>query len=182
MVSGEARILRKIIGASGEIIYDEGGAVTVKLFDQSYMNYFFIGRHTTGLSGETYYITISVHESDQKLYVDGYATLTIRKGILGFGFKHKLVGEGSLMNIVEDLLRDNYLAKLISKTIYEEIKILKSNTPEVKGVSKRSAGEAIVIVGRTTILSTLRPYKTIRNMFLLNKILLDNIVRTIYQL
>ncbi len=174
-----ARALRKILPESAEIIYDKGGATLVRLRDHI-LNYFFVGKSTTKYTGEYYYITISVHETRNRLGKDT-AKIVVRKGFLGIKKSIRIIGQGYLGKIITSFIND--LSRELYSSGYDELVVKTTDRLVLMGKTISSGeGSSIVIIGRTNIFYTLTPYSRLRRMFLVNKLIVEKLVSKLYQL
>jgi hypothetical protein len=174
-----ARALRKILPETAEIIYDKGGATLVRLRNHI-LNYFFIGKNTTKYTGEYYYITISVHETRDRLEKDT-ARIAIRRGFLGIRKSIRIIGEGYLGKIIASFI--DSLSRELYSSGYDELVVKTTDRLVLMGKTISSCGgSSIVVIGRTSIFYTLTPYSRLKRMFLVNKLIIEKLVSRLYQL
>jgi hypothetical protein len=174
-----ARALRKILPENAEIVYDKGGATLVKLRNHV-LNYFFIGKNTTKYTGEYYYITISVHETNNKFEKDS-ARIIIRRGFLGIRKSIRVIGEGYLGKIIASIIYN--LSRELYNSGYDELVVKITDRLVLMGKTISSgAGSSIVVIGRTSIFYTLTPYNKLKRMFLINKLIIEKLMSKLYQL
>lgn len=178
--SGEARILEKILSGKARVILDQGGAVVFE-FNKVYpIKYFFIGKNFIGLSSEPYYITISVHEFSGNHIVNGQARLRIRKGIFRLWSKIDIVQREKIIGeIINRLVLENNIRSKLLDTPYEEI-IVKTIDKKVL-LDKLGSGNALVIIGRTSIVNTLFPFRFFKKLVFFNMEFMDKLVKNLYR-
>ena len=176
MKSAEARILEKIIGGNGRIVYDQGGAVLLEI-NGSPLNFFFVGKRYTSFTSDPYYVSIGVHVINRESRIVGEARIKIRHGILGFKKKLIIEHDGELGVVVNRIVREN--RSLVLSSPYEELVVKRV----FKGIENLNVNveNAIVIIGRTTIARMLKPYKFFYKLYDLNTQLLSMIINEIYQ-
>ncbi len=177
-VSGEARILNNILPRH-KILYDKGGALIIQLFENSFLDYLFLGRRYTGLTGELYYISIAVKEYREEINVNGYVRVFFRKGLFGIGSKTVIDGYGVLKRIVEDIIASR--KELVHRNVYEEIVVKKTDKVGEEIVDKELKGEAVVVIGRTSIVHSIRVKRFFENLYVFNNILLEEIARSLHR-
>ncbi len=178
--SGEARIIEKILVDKAQVIHDQGGAVILE-FNPGYpLKYFFIGKHYVGLTSETYYVTIAVHEFNRDTKVKGRARIVVRKGFLGLGSKVKLVqAEESIGEKISSLVVNREFNKRILRTPYEEIVVRIADKKEVS--PQLGSGKALVIIGKTSIVNTLFPKRFFEKIIFFNIEFMDKLIKTLCQ-
>jgi len=162
--SGEARIVEKIVGKRGRVVYDAGGAVLVEFNPGQTLSYFFIGKHYIGLTGEPVYITIAVREVKHSV---GSATarFTVKRGLLGFRKKVLIEAADPLGEAIADAVKRSVL-KSIAESPYEELVVKLVAESEDVGVLK--VNRSIVVIGRSGLAYTLNAEKLLKRMLELN--------------
>jgi len=162
--SSEARIVERIVSGRGRVVYDAGGAILVEFNPGESLNYFFIGKHYVGLTGEPVYITIAVREVERSI---GSATakFTVKHGLLGFGKRVLVEASNPLGEAVADLVKRAAL-KSIAESPYEELVVKLVAESEDVGVFR--VNRSIVVIGRSGLAYTLNARKLLEKMLKLN--------------
>ncbi len=172
---GLKRIVEKIIQDKGRITHASGGSVVVEYSREEPIRYFFLGKTTTRYTGEYYLVVILVHESNQELGDLGRVEFRIRNGFLRLGRKITINGEGLLYELAKELKNRKALDHLYGSG-YEYIIVEKG----YKGREVKTSSNSIVLIGRSTLIYTLRLGRRIEKLYSSGYRLLIDIIREVY--
>ncbi len=171
-----AKHVRKYVDSNASITHAAGGAVVVEN-PSPHINYFFLGKTTTNVTGEFYLVTIYVHEPPRDLGLDGKAVIHVRRGILGIGRRIIVEGRGRIGELVEELRGSGILNALYDSS-YEEIVVRMG----VKTPFLEAGDKSIVMIGRSSIFYGLRPGRMIGKLYVTGRRVFEELLTLVYRL